>query len=164
MTEEKNTRLDVIDVIYSLAYWMTGSEKDAGKLLKSTYLNTSKNSTVFELIKKFRICYFDSIGQIPVSVFNEEDYDQPKESLSESLWKWCEDIKLTVLLSEISGLKHRDICEISGNTLETIRLWLSWGRKQLNNGTLLNYSAVLKVTKALKINALPQTALALISN
>jgi hypothetical protein len=163
MTDENNTPLDLIDEIYSLAYWMTGSTKDASKLLKRTYLNTDKNSSASELIKKFRVCYFDSIGQVPVSGFMAT-FDQPKESLTQSLWKWYEDIKLTVLLSEITGLKHRDICEITGNTLETIRLWLSWGRNQLKNGILLNHSAVSEARKALTTNAIPQTALALIRN
>ncbi len=163
MTEEKTTQSDVINEIYTLAYWMTGSKKDAGKLLKRTYLNTKKNSSSSELIKKFRLCYFDSIGQVPVSRFMET-YDNPKEILTQALWKCFEDIKLTVLLSEISGLKHGDICEITGNTLETIRLWLSWGRKQLINGTLLNYSFVSKATTDIKTNDLPKTALALIRN
>jgi hypothetical protein len=139
MIEEKHTQLDVIDEIYTLAYWMTGSRKDARTLLRRTYLNTDKKSSETELIKRFRVCYFDSIGQVPGSVFMET-FDQPKERLTKSLWKWIEDIKLTVLLSEIPGLKHRDIGEITGNTLETIGLWLSWGRKQLKNGALLNYS------------------------
>jgi hypothetical protein len=137
MIEEKNTQLDVIDDIYSLAYWMTGSDKDASDLLRRTYLESGKNSSKIELIRKFRICYFESIGQSPLSGFMET-LDQSMESLTQSLWKWCEDIKLAVLLSEIPGLKHRDICEITGNTPDTIRLWLSWGRKQLKNGTLLH--------------------------
>lgn len=110
MLEEKNTQLDVIDDIYSLAYWMTGSDKDASDLLRRTYLESGKNSSKIELIRKFRICYFESKGQSPMSGFIEI-LDQSMESLRPSLWKWCEDIKLAVLLSEIPGLKHRDICE-----------------------------------------------------
>jgi DNA-directed RNA polymerase specialized sigma24 family protein len=160
--KENNTQLDLIDEIYSLGYWMTGSKKDASDLLRRTYLNADKNSSEAELIRRFRICYFDSIGQVPVSGFIET-LDQSKESLTKSLWKWFEDIKLTVLLSEIPGLKHREIGEITGNTLETIRLWLSWGRKQLKNGKLLNYSPMSKATiQALKTTALPKTVLKLI--
>lgn len=138
MIEEKKTSLDVIDEIYSLAYWLTGSKKDASNLLRNTYLGSEKNSSVFELIKKFRLCYYDSIGLVPVSGFMET-FDQPKEQLTQSMWKWYEDIKLTVLLSEIPGLKHCDIGEITGNTLETTRLWLFLGRKQLINETLMHY-------------------------
>ncbi|NTU93342.1 MAG: RNA polymerase subunit sigma-24 [Chlorobiaceae bacterium] len=139
MIAEKNTQLDLIDEIYSLAYWMTGSKKDASDLLKRTYLSAGKQISESELIRKFRICYFDSIGKVPVSGF-KETLDQSKESLTKSLCKRFEDIKLTVLLSEIPGLKHRDICEITGNTLETVRLWLFWGRNQLKNGTRMHCS------------------------
>jgi DNA-directed RNA polymerase specialized sigma24 family protein len=147
MIKERNTPLEVIDDIYSLAYWMTGSKKDASNLLRRTYLNAGNNSSEAELIKKFRICYFDSIGKVPISGFMET-LDQSKENLAQSLWKWFEDIKLTVLLSEIPGLKHRDLCEITGNTLETIRLWLSWGRNQLKNSIMLNYCPLADAAKA----------------
>ena len=163
MIEQNTTPLDVIDEIYSLAYWMTGSNKDANNLLIRTYLNADKNSSEAELIKKFRICYFDSIGQVPVSGFMET-LDQSMSSLTKSLWKWVDEIRLTVLLSEIPGLKHRDIGEINGNTVDTIRLWLSWGRKQLKNGTLLNYSPISKAARAFKKIASPPTAFAPIRN
>lgn len=163
MIEETHTQLDVIDEIYTLAYWMTGSRKDARNLLRRTYLNADRNSSESELIKKFRICYFDSIGQVPDTGFTE-NLDQSKESLTKSLWKWVEDIKLTVLLSEIPGWKHRDIGEITGNTLETIGLWLSWGRKQLQNGTLLNYAPLSNAARTLKAIATPKTVLAPVRN
>jgi DNA-directed RNA polymerase specialized sigma24 family protein len=41
------------------------------------------------------------------------------------------DIKLSVLLSDVSGLKHRTISHIIGKPIETIRVWLSAGRKSL---------------------------------
>lgn len=162
MIEEKKTTLDVIDELYSLAYWLTGSKKNASKLIKKTYLSLEKNSSVFELVKKFRLYYFESIGQAPMSGFMGT-FDQPKERLNQSLWKRYEEIKLAVLLSEIPGLKHRDICEITGNTLETIRLWLSWGRKQLINDTLMNRSVVLEENK-INTNIFPQTTHMLIQN
>ncbi len=46
------------------------------------------------------------------------------------------DIKLSVLLSAISGLKHRAISKIIGKPLDTIRVWLFNGRKSLAEGIL----------------------------
>ncbi len=51
----------------------------------------------------------------------------------DSLMQWAADIKLSVLLSEISGLKHRQISEIVGKPVETVRIWLFWGRKLLSD-------------------------------
>jgi DNA-directed RNA polymerase specialized sigma24 family protein len=44
------------------------------------------------------------------------------------------DRKLSVLFSEICGLKHRAISIIIGKPLDTIRLWLSTGRKSFAEG------------------------------
>lgn len=147
MNSDNSVQLDMIDDIYSLAFWLTGSKKDAGNLLEKTFQNSGTKSSEIELIKKFRICYFESIGKVPASGFTET-VDQSATSLKRSLWQRFEDIKLTVLLAEIPGLKYRDIGEITGNTLDTIRLWLFLGRKLLKNGTLLKSAAWPRVTKA----------------
>jgi hypothetical protein len=143
MIDGMKTMNDVIDDIYSLGFWMTGSEKAADDLLMSTYLGTDTKSTEMELIRKFRTRYLDSIGPHPEGDFTDT-FDQSKETLTRSLWQWSEEIKLTVLLSEITRLNHRDICDITGKSLETIRLWLAWGRKQVDNGSLMNYSLLSK--------------------
>ncbi len=49
----------------------------------------------------------------------------------------------SVLLSEISGLKHRSISKIIGKPLEAIRVWLSAGRKSLADGMLASFDAFL---------------------
>lgn len=138
MIEEKKTPLDLMDDIYSLAYWMTGSEKSASDLLNSVYLNVDIASSEMEIIKMFRICYFDSVrAESGSGVAN--NVSRSEEKLTQSLWRRFDDIKLSVLLSEISRLKYSDISEITGKSIETIRMWLSWGRKQVGKGTLLNY-------------------------
>lgn len=138
MIEEKKTPLDLMDDIYSLAYWMTGSEKSASDLLNSVYLNVDIASSEMEIIKMFRICYFDSVrAESGSGVAN--NVSRSEEKLTQSLWRRFDDIKLSVLLSEISRLKYSDISEITGKSIETIRMWLSWGRKQVGAGTLLNY-------------------------
>jgi hypothetical protein len=155
------TRLELMDEIYSLGYWMTGSQKAANDLLTSTYLGTNIASSEPELIRIFRNRYFKSIGKQDTEGDFTDTLDQSKESLARSLWTWAEDIKLTVLLSEISKLKYCDISEITGKSLETIRLWLAWGRKQVGNGSLMNYTLMSKAKKVLN-TTLTQPALTLI--
>lgn len=143
MIDGEKTALELMDDIYSLAYWMTGSEKSSSDLLNRVYLHVDIESPEKEVIRMFRICYFDSIGfDTDFSLTNDDCL--PEETLTQSLRRCFEDIKLTVLLSEISGLKHRDISEITGRSLETIRTWLFWGRKQVDNGTFLNFFPMLK--------------------
>ncbi|WP_236848152.1 hypothetical protein [Chlorobaculum limnaeum] len=58
MIEEKKTPLDLMDDIYSLAYWMTGSEKSASDLLNSVYLNVDIASSEMEIIKNVQNLLF----------------------------------------------------------------------------------------------------------
>jgi len=143
MIDVKKMPIDLMDDIYSLAYWMTSSEKSASDLLNRVYLNVDIESSEKEVIKMFRNCYFDSIGVELISGFTNNLY-RPENNFTQSFLRWFEDIKLSVLLSEISCLKHRDISEITGESLETIRMWLSWGRKQVGNGNLFNYCPLSK--------------------
>lgn len=143
MIDEKKTPLDLMDDMYSLAYWLTGSENTASDLLNRVYLNVDIESSEMEIIKMLRICYFDSIG-VELNSDITNNMFQLEENLTQSFWRWFEDIKFSVLLSEISRLKHSDISEITGKSIDTIRLWLSWGRKQVGNGNMLNYFPLMK--------------------
>lgn len=143
MNDGNKTPLDLMDDIYSLAYWMTGSEKSASDLLNRVYVNVDIENSEIEVIKMFRICYFESIG-VELDSCITSNICPPEENLTHSMWKWLEDIKLSVLLSEISRLKHCDISEITGKSVDTIRMWLSWGRKQVGDGNMLNYFPFLK--------------------
>ncbi|NTW63415.1 MAG: hypothetical protein HGA46_04855 [Chlorobiaceae bacterium] len=51
-------------------------------------------------------------------------------------------MKLSVLLSEIAGLKHLEISKITETSLETVRSWLSRGRKLFVNGILFQGSSL----------------------
>ena len=130
MIKEKRTPMDLMDDIYSLAYWMTGSEAKRDELVKSTYLHVDRNTPEREVFKTFRTCYFDSIDE--AALLNEPKLSgKAKESKALSLRRRFADIKLSVLLSEIPGLKHRDISRILGMPLDTIRMWLFSGRRML---------------------------------
>jgi len=134
------TPIDLLDNIYSLAFWMTGSETESRDLVSTTYLNAGIDTPEDELLKTFRNCYVDRYGQKTEFCISSKSC-LPLSSLAASLRMWAADIKLSVLLSEISGLRHREISDIIGKPIETVRLWLYWGRKFLVNDDLLMASA-----------------------
>ncbi len=135
MIRKKRTPIDLMDDIYSLAYWMTGSEKTANELVYSTYLNIESNAPEREVFKTFRTCFLHSMDE-SISVCEPVLLVKRKEFQGVSLRQRIADIKLSVLLSEIPGLKHRDISKIIGKPLDTIRLELSKGRQSLANSML----------------------------
>ncbi|NTW64251.1 MAG: RNA polymerase subunit sigma-24 [Chlorobiaceae bacterium] len=130
MTREKRTPLDLMDDIYTLAYWMTGSEASATELVNLTYLNVTLDTHESEVYKTFRECYFNTFGHDNATCIPKPSCN-PMEKLGTVLLKQDADIKLSVLLSAVSGLKHRSISNIIGKPLDTIRVWLSAGRKSL---------------------------------
>ena len=140
MVRINKTPLDLLNDIYSLAYWMTGSEKASDELVNNTYLNVDISTQETELLKMFRLCYIDRYGQDTELGMTESENGTSK-SLVSKLRERAADVKLSVLLSEISGLKHKQISEIMDRPVDTIRLWLLWGRKFLVKDSLLKASA-----------------------
>jgi hypothetical protein len=130
VNREKRTPMDLMDDIYSLAYWMTGSEASATELVNITYLNVTLDTPESEVYKTFRECYFDTFGHDNASCIPKPSCN-PMEKLGMVLLRRDADIQLSVLLSAVSGLKHRAISKIIGKPLDTIRVWLSAGRKTL---------------------------------
>lgn len=139
MIEIKKTPLDLIDDIYSLAYWMTGNEKASSELVTCTCQSTDLEAPETEVLRTFRDCYIDTYGQHADLDIHETSGTQV--SLIDSLKQWTADIKLSVLLSEISGLRHAQISDIIGKPVDTIRLWLFWGRKFFAHDHFLRASA-----------------------
>ncbi len=133
MKNIQKTALDLLDDIYSLAYWMTGNEEVSHDLVYSTYLSANTGIDERELLKTFRECYVSKFGQYADFCAGEKSCNSHLQHL-DSLMQWAADIKFSVLLSEISGLKHRQISDIVGKPVETVRLWLFWGRKLLSFG------------------------------
>ncbi|MBL6956016.1 MAG: sigma-70 region 4 domain-containing protein [Chlorobium phaeobacteroides] len=134
MIDAKRTPLDLIDTVYTLAYWMTGSEAATNELFRRTYNAAEIDASETELLKAFRACYLnffahDSSRNVPASPYT------PRNLPLSSIFKRYADIKLSVLLSEICELNHRDIATIIGKPVGTIRQWLSWGRKSLIKDT-----------------------------
>ncbi|MEI8033461.1 MAG: RNA polymerase subunit sigma-24 [Chlorobiaceae bacterium] len=140
MNRIKKTPLDLLDDIYNLAWWMTGSENASCELVTKTYLSASTQTRETELIKSFRKSYVDLFGQ-KAEFSSAEKSRCSDRNLMESLKNRAADIKLSVLLCEISGLSHRQISEVVDKPVETVRLWLYWGRKLLADDCLLKASA-----------------------
>ncbi|ACF42471.1 RNA polymerase sigma24 factor [Pelodictyon phaeoclathratiforme] len=133
--------MDLMDDIYSLAYWMTGSEASATELVNITYLNVTLDTPESEVYKTFRECYFDTFGYEEAPCIPKPSCN-PMEKMGSVLLQRDADIKLSVLLSAVSGLKHGAISKIIGKPLDTIREWLSVGRKSLAE-RVLTYDASL---------------------
>lgn len=140
MIRIKKTPFDILDDIYSLAYWMTGSEKASSDLVNRVYLNADGDTPETDLLKIFRECYVDSYGQDTEFGVTEKENGTAR-SVLRNIKERAADVKLSVLLSEISGLKHKQISEVMDRPVETIRLWLFWGRKFLVKDRLLKASA-----------------------
>ena len=133
----KKTALDLLDDLYSLAYWMTGSEELSQELVYSTYCSAHTRTEERLLLKTFRECYVAKFGQ-QTDFCSTEKPGRTNPQLVDSLMQWAADMKLSVLLSEISGMKHVQISEIVGKPVETVRLWLFWGRKLLSTTNLVD--------------------------
>ncbi|NTU96450.1 MAG: RNA polymerase subunit sigma-24 [Chlorobiaceae bacterium] len=140
MIKVKKTPLDILDDVYSLAYWMTGSEKDSQDLVRQTYLFAGRKQKETDLLRVFRECYIETYGQDTEFCIDEKAC-KGTVTLVDTLKQWAADIKLTVLLSEISGLGHRQIASIVGKPIETVRQWLLTGRRLLVSDYILKASA-----------------------
>ena len=130
MTTEEKGPVELIDDVFTVAYWMTGSLKDSNDLVMNTFKELDAETPEIVVFKKFRDCYFeklhlDKAAENPnsstvflnriMAVFRQQDADR----------------KLSALLSEVCKLNHHSIAEILGKPVDTVRLLLSDGRKKL---------------------------------
>ncbi len=132
--------MNLLDDLYSLAYWMTGSEQASTELVTSTYRDVKADTHQTDMLKRFRKSYIDRYGQ-DAELDMKNKGNGSCRSILPKLRERAADIKLSVLLSEIPGLKHKDISVIMDKPVETIRLWLFCGRKFMINESILKASA-----------------------
>ncbi|MBN1278829.1 MAG: RNA polymerase subunit sigma-24 [Chlorobiaceae bacterium] len=135
MSAEKRQPLDLLDKIYSLGYWMTGSLKRTNELVFRTYQNITSNASEIEVFKTFRDVYFDyaSLNEAPPEPSAAGYTDK---NLQVIIHQQEADRKLSVLFSEICGLQHRKISIIIDKPLGIVLMWLSSGRKAMIEGLL----------------------------
>jgi DNA-directed RNA polymerase specialized sigma24 family protein len=140
MTTIKKTPIELLDNIYSIAYWMTGNEADSRDLVNRTYLNADITTPELDLLKTLRTCYLERFGQQTDFCISDKPCNE-SVGIVKSLKNRAADIKLAVLLSELSGLRHSDIADVLQKPLATIRKWLFLGRKLLVQDDILKASA-----------------------
>ncbi len=140
MVRVRKTPTDILDDVYSLAYWMTGSEHASEDLVSMTYSRAGDETAETELLKLFRKSYVDRYGQ-HAELHLCENGNGKHESEFDTMRKRAADVRLSVLLSEICGLRHKQISDIMEKPVETVRSWLFWGRKSLVMDRLLKASA-----------------------
>lgn len=130
-TTEKEV-VELIDDIYSISLWMTGSVKMSKELVINTFKGLDANTPKIEVLKKFRDCYFEKMEL-------DRTVDTPNSSLvflnqiKTVFLQQDTDRKLSALLSEVCKLDHHSIAQILGKPLDTVNLWLSDGRKKLRD-------------------------------
>jgi len=128
--------MDLLDEIYSLGFWMTGSLKKTNELVYRTYQKLDSSASEIRVFKTFRDVYYDLFSLDDVTC-REKASCFPDENLLVLLRQQETDRKMSVLFSEICGLKHRAISMIIGKPLDTVRLMLSSGRKSIADGLLV---------------------------
>ncbi|MCE1273780.1 MAG: RNA polymerase subunit sigma-24 [Chlorobiales bacterium] len=127
MLFHKSGSIEFLDQLYSLAFWMTGSLKNTAELVYKTYEQTGAHSSAFGLLKTFRKVYHEH-----ADVDNPHSHSSSASDTAATMHRKQEvDIKLAVLFVELFGLQHLKISIIMEQPIETIRLWLSAGRKSL---------------------------------
>lgn len=141
MLHIKKTPVELLDDIYTIAYWMTRSESASRELVSRTYVNVDNTSSETEVLKAFRECYVDSYGTEDTCMEVTEEDELSSRSMIQNLKEKAADIKFSVLLSEVAGLRHRQISEVIGKPVETVRNWLFWGRKLFARDCMLKATA-----------------------
>ena len=136
----KKTTVDLLNNIYSVAYWMTENENDSQNLVKKIYSDTKNKSSETELLKTLRTCYISQFGQSANFCISEQPW-KTNLQLINALKDWAADIKLSVLIHEITGLQHQQISDIINQPIDIVRTWLLWGRKLLVNNCEFKASA-----------------------
>lgn len=136
MATEEREPMELLDELYSLGYWMTGSLKKTNDLVLETYRNVDSDTPEIEVFKTFRDVYYERFG-LDGATSQPEASRFPDESLLLLVRQQETDRKLSVLLSAVCGLKHRTISIILGKPLDTVRLWLSSGRKSMVDGLMI---------------------------
>jgi|WetSurMetagenome_2_1015567.scaffolds.fasta_scaffold855736_1 hypothetical protein len=126
---------DLLDQLYTVAYWMTGSVKKTNDLVFNTYQQVDAETSEVEFFKIFRSVYykqcFDNTPALAPYRTSENT-----ESLKDENHKHKADGKLAVLFAEVCELKHRAISRILNMPVDTIRLLLTSERKSMLLGAI----------------------------
>jgi hypothetical protein len=135
MHDNSREPLDLLDQMYTVAYWMTGSLKQTNNLVFKTYQLVDSETTEVQLFRTFRTvfyehCCLDTSSLVPHHDFENEEWTDSVNNSQEI------DGRFAVLLAEVCKLKHQAISKILDQPLEKIRLLLTSKRKAMLAGFL----------------------------
>lgn len=127
----KRGPVELLDQMYTLAFWMTGSLQQTYDLVYKTYERVSSHTSDIGLFRAFKEVYNEDFSRVATP----PPYPSVDPAIS-ILRQQDREIRLAVLLVEVCNLHYHEISIIMEQPLETIRLWLSSGRKSLLTGSL----------------------------
>ncbi|MBM3163102.1 MAG: RNA polymerase subunit sigma-24 [Chlorobi bacterium] len=137
MTANTRGPIELLDQIYTMAFWMTGSLTKTHDLVYRTYQHVDSDTSEVELFRTFRnLCNNRLDLENGLSKQGTSSGNKQNDALVSALRQQEMDSIFTALLSDLCGLKHSSIAIILGKPLGTIRLWLSSGRRAIANGLL----------------------------
>lgn len=130
MSVMNHSTFDLLDQLYTVAYWMTGSIKKTNALVFNTYQQVDSETSDVELFRTFRKVFYewpenDAPPLPPKRMAGMAERPEVENRQREA------DGKLAVLLAEVCKLKHRAISRILDKPVETIRLLLTSERKAM---------------------------------
>jgi hypothetical protein len=135
MPDNSREPLDLVDQIYTVAYWMTGSLKKTNSLVFKTYQLVDSATTEVQLFKTLRKVFYECFCFGVTSLASPRDCEN--EECTESGKNVQEiDGRFAVLLAEVCKLKHHSISKILDQPVEKIRLLLTSKRKSMLSGLL----------------------------
>lgn len=135
MPDNSREPLELVDQMYTVAYWMTGSLKKTNNLVFKTYQLVDSETTEVQLFKTFRKVFYEHLCFGMTSLASHQDCEN--EECCESGKNDQEiDGRFAVLLAEVCKLKHQAISKILDQPVETIRLLLTSKRKSMLAGFL----------------------------
>lgn len=129
MDAQSRSVFDLEEKIYRLAFRMTSSKILARELVLMTYRDAGALTSLHELFRRFRACYFSNCSIDLFSCFLSAGCSRSQDMQDDSSGRYYDDIKLAVLFSDMFDLTYREIAEINGTDPDTLRIWLWWGRK-----------------------------------
>jgi hypothetical protein len=130
MTLNGREPLDLVDHIYTVAYWMTGSLKKTNILVYKTYQMVDAETTEVQLFKTFRTVFQEHFCLEAPSLAAHLDFENEESPESESNHQEM-DGRLAVLLAEVCQLNHHAIARILDKPVDKIRLMLISKRKSM---------------------------------
>ncbi|WP_157098396.1 hypothetical protein [Chlorobaculum limnaeum] len=135
MYDNSREPLDLLDQMYTVAYWMTGSLKQTNNLVYKTYQLVDSETTEVQLFKTFREVFYEHFCFGMTSLKSHQACENEEYT---EFGKYTQEVdgQFAVLLAEVCKMKHQAISKILDQPVEKIRLLLTSRRKSMLAGFL----------------------------